>query len=135
MNDNTIQLIRDYVDQISASLGVAAEKVFEALMRQQMIEGVMGIIVKLVLFISAIVAFKLYYRYVFTMYLKNKEAGKYDYLDEGPIFICVGLALSIVFIFVTFLILILNLTTHLTQILNPQYHVLKDLLYMVTGKQ
>jgi len=116
MNNEQLQMIFDKLDQIGSKLGESAETIWPWFIKQQYIDGYYSLVVFILL---PIILF-------FTLRYSIKRITKDN--DDG--FAVMGFVISF-FLSMPFIVLLINIGCILSQILNPEYSALKDLLRMV----
>jgi hypothetical protein len=131
MNDKTIQLIRDFasgittaLDQLAASLGVAAQKVLEILIKQQIVIGIQDLIVCLL--ILPVLFFV--DRGLIRAWKKAEQESRDS--KEGLVVVSVLISLGNVGCII---VIICMLTSGIGHLINPGYYALKDVLNMFNG--
>ena len=123
MSEKFQEKIIEYIDALSVKLGVAAEHVYEVLVRQKIVEGIVYSIVILVVLIASIVAFKKSLQSYFNEQDLDKTFG-------------FGLA-SIVFgavLVISLIVTIAGLPGQILKIYNPEYYAIKTILDAIGGK-
>lgn len=118
--------IGGFIDELAKQLGVAAEHVYEILVRQQYVDGI-GMLVKsgiwIVLFLVVWIAMtKLFYK-------------KWDRIEDDAQFGIgmLSLVLGIVTVIMTFII-IGDVTLGIKKLLNPEYYALEDIMQFIQGQ-
>ncbi|MEC0777472.1 hypothetical protein P9E81_08480 [Bacillus licheniformis] len=116
----------EYIDKLAAKLGVAAEHVYGVLVKQQIINGAIGIV--------GTIAALIFLGIVFTKLLKkgiehNKVIDSFDTSPYMLVSIPVGIALGITAIVGFFVIPI-----GINQMINPEYYAIKEILDTIGGK-
>ena len=122
--------IRDAVAQLAQSLGVAATHVYGVLVRQQVLDGALGLIVcalVILLFVAACIWWRAGY-----LEWKNGETVKIGYRDEKPfeertLWTSIGIAALSVVVFV---ICITVIPTSVKKIYNPEYYAINEVAKM-----
>lgn len=116
--------VEDLISQLAQKLGVAAEHIWSVLVRQQIIEGTMDVIVGIILLCFAAVSIwgsrKTY------LYMKKVEHDAYHSWD-GSLYIAL-ISVIVVAGGVITLIGFINLITGTKELLNPEYYVLRELM-------
>lgn len=125
MTEKITDKVFEYIDALAAKLGVAAEYVFEMLVRQKMIEGIAYsatlVVVSIILWFAT---YKLF-RY------SNKNSAEFcNDDDEGILYPLLFLGLASVFVFI---VDVMFLPGNIIQIFNPEYYAIKEILNAVTG--
>lgn len=111
----------EYIDALAAKVGVASEQLFKTLVKQQLIEGITGMAMYLVFLLIAIVFIKVGLRW-FSKRDKNFDVDK-DFHPSYFLFISAGVILII-----WTLAFALDFKDTLTQVMNPEYHAIQDIL-------
>jgi formate hydrogenlyase subunit 3/multisubunit Na+/H+ antiporter MnhD subunit len=121
MNEKVIDKATEYIDALAAKLGVAAEHVYEVLVHQKVMEGVVySIFLPLVLAILIWVFFKI-----------KKSLDEYDgYNEEGFI---IALIITAVVILVMFIVNVVVLPDYVMQIFNPEYYAIREIIDALGG--
>lgn len=120
-----IDLIQDGINQISEQLGVALPHLWEVLVRQQVISG----IINLFFIVPVIFGWVLVYKLFKVVLIKENKSEHYD--DTGGLWVGLLFAGCTVGLF-TFVYLA-NLSSIITSIVNPEYHALKEILDTIKG--
>lgn len=114
------ETITKYIDQLAQSLNVASEHVYEALIKQAMVSGIIATVWAVIM--SAVVLGCL--KVIQKTRKKAQESG--DYFDESE-----SLLKSVLFgllILVSFVSGWCAIETALTALLNPEYWAIKEVL-------
>ena len=114
-----------YIDAIAEKLGVAAEFVFAALVKQQIVKGISD----LVIWIAFLIIFFIFLRLTIK-YSKGADLDDYE-PNASAVFMTVFGFLSIIL----FLILTISLANYgpdyIGRIINPEYYALKEIIEAV----
>lgn len=116
MNDKLVGKVSEYIDAIAAKLGVAAEHVYDVLIRQQMVDGVTTLISYAVALPLIGLAIKLLY----------KKSDKYDL----NVFGILAIIMSCVFIFF-FICGFVDCSDAVKKLANPEYYAIKEIIKAV----
>lgn len=111
--------IGELVTELAKQLGVAAEHVYMAMIRQQMIYGVSKLVVAIPLLIFFIFCMKHFYKREMSEWKKTNDGG-------------IGYGLMVVFGVLSFICLLVigNGVLHL---LSPEYYALKEIMELIRG--
>jgi len=108
------------IDVLASKLGVAAEHLWEIMVRQATIEGVIELLVLGVLFMALVVFFRIFF-----------EKKLFDYVEDAPtpagIAVVVSLFIAAVMIIVV-AVSFCSLADIVTKIFNPEYWAYQSLL-------
>lgn len=116
MNDKLVGKVSEYIDAIAAKLGVAAEHVYDVLLRQQVVDGV----TTLVSYAVALPLIALSIRFLY------KKSDKYDL----NIFGILAIVMSVVF--GLFLICgFVDCSDAVKKLANPEYYAIKEIIKAV----
>ena len=135
--------IKQYIEEMANSLGVAAEHVYELLVRQQIISGVVQLVVGLLLLILLITAVRWTIN-IFTKAKYTEVEGSYytrqepnnvwgrlkesNFVDDGHIW------LISVFVWIVLLIIVcILIPSAILQIVNPEYYAIREILDVFKG--
>jgi len=119
MNEKVFEKVTQYIDALAAKLGVAAEHVYGVLVRQQVAEGIVDIVVgTLVLTLLAVVLMILYKKY-----------GLPTVEDETDfMFLLLAAAIPVGLIILAGSYGIEELSTGIKQVINPEYYAIREIL-------
>lgn len=128
--------IKQYIEELANSLGVAAEHVYELLVRQQVISGIVGITVGGLILIAglAIIFFTIVAmikaEWVGGTYSKTPSNKYASYLELGDGFVFqLVVALSIVAVIIcTFVV-----SGSIMQLINPEYYAIREIMDVFKG--
>lgn len=130
INDKTIELIQDFgseikqaLTEIAKGLGVAAEHVYEVLVRQQVVIGITGILWPILAVIVLLVLSKLFVKYLAVPALKKQI--KSEDLAVIILFAAIFLGIGWVVLLINGIISVVESVGHL---INPEYYALKEIL-------
>lgn len=123
----------EYIDAIAANLGVAAEHVYGALLKQSMVSGLRSVLYIIICLAVSYVIIKMIKR----IYSDVKEGEDGIFVDSygislGGVFALVFGGIAIILIFFAIMSDISNATTAL---LNPEYWALKEILDTIKGAE
>jgi hypothetical protein len=144
MNEKVFNKATEYIDAIAAKLGVAAEHVFEILVRQQFATGIADIIlgvallsVLITIIVVTVKAFtKAEYKHESERYFSSSEkpingyARMRDFIEDSD-----GL-FWLPYTAVTAILAILSigcLYYGILELINPEYYAIKELLEVISG--
>lgn len=121
----------EYIDAIAANLGVAAEHVYGALLKQAMVSGLRSVVYILICLAVGYVIIKMFKR----IYSDVKEGEDGIFVDSfgislGGVFAIITGGVAIIILFFAVMSDISNATTAL---LNPEYWALKEILDTIKG--
>lgn len=119
------ETITKYIDQLAQSLNVASEHVYEALIKQAMVTGIIATVWAVIM--SAVVLGCL--NVIQKTRKKAQESG--DYFDESEAFL--KSMLFGLIIFASFVSGYYALETALTALLNPEYWAIKEVLNAINS--
>ena len=125
MSEKFQEKIIEYIDALSVKLGVAAEHVYEVLVRQKIVEGMVYSIVTLGVLIASIVAFKKSLQSFFKCYEQDED----KVFGLGIVSVVFGLVLAI-----SLIVTIASLPDQILKIYNPEYYAIKTILDAIGGK-
>jgi hypothetical protein len=115
MNEKVINKATEYIDSIATKLGVAAEHVYELLIKQAIINGVRDLVMFVVL---SVVAF-------FLGKLTLRASKSFDYDMVAPI---IGATAIIALVMA-----IACLYAGVGELINPEYYAIKEILDVISG--
>lgn len=123
----------EYIDAIAANLGVAAEHVYGALLKQAMVSGLRSVVYIIICLAVSYVIIKMLKR----IYSDVKEGEDGIFVDSygvslGGVFALIFGGVAIVIMFFVIMTEISNATTAL---LNPEYWALKEILDTIKGAE
>lgn len=118
MSDQAVREILQRLDVVGAKLGVAGDVIWAALLRQQMIDGVMNVLFAVMLLCAGFAAF----------YHSRKAFLDGSFNEEPKAWI---LAVCCVACVVFFMV---SLNGAITDLFNPQYAALSDIGRIMAGK-
>lgn len=112
--------IKQYIDELAQSLGVAAEHVYEILVRQQISDGIITIIATSLVWAALATAFY--------------KAVKRDDFYEGKVTVTfiIGVA-SGVGIFFALIIGSFESIAAVKQLINPEYYAIREIMDVIKG--
>lgn len=121
----------EYIDAIAANLGVAAEHVYGALLKQAMVSGLRSVVYIIICLAVSYVIIKMFKR----IYSDVKEGEDGIFVDSygvslGGVFALIFGGIAIIIMFFAIMSDISNATTAL---LNPEYWALKEILTTIKG--
>ncbi|MGN9867353.1 hypothetical protein [Bacillus swezeyi] len=116
----------EYIDKLAAKLGVAAEHVYGVLVKQQIVNGVIGVVSTIVILaLLGIALLKLIRKGI----EHQKTLSSFDTSPYMIVAVLVGIALALVVI-VSFFVIPIGIN----QIINPEYYAIKEILDTIGGK-
>lgn len=123
----------EYIDAIAANLGVAAEHVYGALLKQAMVSGLRSVVYIIICLAVSYVIIKMFKR----IYSDVKEGEDGIFVDSygvslGGVFALIFGGIAIIIMFFAIMADIGNATTAL---LNPEYWALKEILTTIKGAE
>lgn len=116
------ETITKYIDQLAKSLNVASEHVYEALLKQAMVSGIIALVWAVVM-LAATIALILVVRRAWI------RAQEDPYFDSGDAAVVTGVNGVIIFLVVCFGLY--TVEYGLTALLNPEYWAIKEVLNAV----
>ena len=123
----------EYIDAIAANLGVAAEHVYGALLKQAMVSGLRSVVYIIIYLAVSYAIIKVLKR----VYSDVKEDEEGLFVDSfgvplGGVFALVfgGIALVIMFF-----VIMADISNTSTALLNPEYWALKEILDTIKGAE
>ena len=123
----------EYIDAIAANLGVAAEHVYGALLKQAMVSGLRSVVYIIICLAVSYLIIKMFKR----IYSDVKEGEEGIFVDSfgislGGVFAIIIGGVAIIILFFAIMADIGNATTAL---LNPEYWALKEILNTIKGAE
>lgn len=123
----------EYIDAIAANLGVAAEHVYGALLKQAMVSGLRSVVYIIICLAVGYAIIKVFKR----IYSDVKEGEDSIFVDSfgislGGVFAIIIGGVAIIILFFAIMADIGNATTAL---LNPEYWALKEILNTIKGAE
>lgn len=109
--------IMEYVDHLANALGVAAEHVWETLVRQAIVNGVVDLTLAVVMLVAGVVVWKLINKY------GDVQDWDVEWMPVGFLYVAL------------FTVGILSLRFGISQLLNPDYYAIKELLDVIGGNK
>lgn len=124
----------EYIDAIASNLGVATEYVFTALVRQQLAEGIAWLIISVSLIVGGAFAVKFFFRSISGKVneILEKKSGWYT-LSDTEDFILTSRWIVLIIYVITVMITIFTLPHNITQVINPEYHAIMEIIEAITG--
>ena len=123
----------EYIDAIAANLGVAAEHVYGALLKQAMVSGLRSVVYIIICLAVSYAIIKVLKR----VYSDVKEDEEGLFIDSygvtlGGVFALIfgGIALVIMFF-----VIMADISNASTALLNPEYWALKEILDTIKGAE
>ena len=123
----------EYIDAIAANLGVAAEHVYGALLKQAMVSGLRSVVYIIICLAVSYAIIKVLKR----VYSDIKEDEEGLFVDSygvtlGGVFALIfgGIALVIMFF-----VIMADISNASTALLNPEYWALKEILDTIKGAE
>ena len=124
----------EYIDAIAANLGVAAEHVYGALLKQAMVSGVRS----LVYIILCLAVVYMVIRMLKKVYTDVKDGNNNSIFLDGWEISAAGITASFaggIALFILFIAIIANISNASTALLNPEYWALKEILDTIKGAE
>ena len=124
----------EYIDAIAANLGVAAEHVYGALLKQAMVSGVRS----LVYIILCLAVVYMVIRMLKKVYTDVKDGNNNSIFLDGWDISAAGIIASFaggIALFILFIAIIANISNASTALLNPEYWALKEILDTIKGAE
>ena len=124
----------EYIDALAANLGVAAEHVYGALLKQAMVSGVRSL-VYIILCLAVVYMVILLLKKVYT---DVKDGNNNSIFLDGWDISAAGIIASFVggiALFILFIAIIANISNASTALLNPEYWALKEILDTIKGAE
>lgn len=131
MKEQAFQKVTEYIDAMAVKLGVAAEHVYEILVRQQYVEGI-TVLIGCLLFVvvSLFIARK---TTELTSVKREERKGKYvSEISED--LALVAYVLSWTVFFIALLVSVFAVPDCIAQFINPEYYAIKEILDTIGGK-
>lgn len=120
--DTYTEKIGDAIAELAKQLGVASEYVFELLVKQQIADGIISIL----LFIGVLVLTILLSTKVWN-YVRNL-----DDIDEDVIMVVLGIFIVVLSV-IALIQLVFFVPTGIKQIINPEYYAIKEATNLISG--
>lgn len=126
MNEQLVEKITTYIDQLSVGLGVAAEHVYGVMVRQLIVEGIVYSTLLLTLIIGLTIAVVKLAK----LTIRNWEDVEYSdfHTSVTGAWVVGGIAYIIILLICAF-----NLPHELMKIGNPEYYVIREFLNVLGG--
>ena len=124
----------EYIDALAANLGVAAEHVYGALLKQAMVSGVRSV----VYIILCLAVVYMVIRMLKKVYTDVKDGNNNSIFLDGWDISAAGIIASFVggiALFILFIAIIANISNASTALLNPEYWALKEILDTIKGAE
>lgn len=115
----------EYIDKLAAKLGVAAEHVYEVLVKQAIANGVANVLIGALVIAAAILLSAYTVRFV-------KKRLKTHGMDGVDLFVLIIFCL--VFIVLPVFGGIASVADGITALVNPEYYAIKEILDTIGGK-
>lgn len=123
----------EYIDAIAANLGVAAEHVYGALLKQAMVSGLRSVVYIIICLAVSYAILKMFKR----IYADVKEGEDGIFVDSFGV--SLGGVLALVFggiaIILMFFAIMSDISNATTALLNPEYWALKEILDTIKGAE
>lgn len=126
MGTEIIDKVSQYIDALAANLGVAASHVYETMVRQMVVEGVVySIFLSLLLAVLTFLGIKLI----------KITVAKWDeiYRDDWEAFVYIGWVVGGIAYIILLIASVVTIPESIMRIYNPEYFVIRDLLSIVKG--
>jgi len=124
----------EYIDAIAANLGVAAEHVYGALLKQAMVSGLRSV----VYIILCLAVVYMVIRLLKKVYTDVKDGNNNSIFLDGWDISAAGIIASFsggIALFILFIAIIANISNATTALLNPEYWALKEILDTIKGAE
>ena len=124
----------EYIDSIATNLGVAAEHVYGALLKQAMVSGVRSV----VYIILCLAVVYMVIRMLKKVYTDVKDGNNNSIFLDGWDISAAGIIASFaggIALFILFIAIIANISNASTALLNPEYWALKEILNTIKGAE
>lgn len=132
MNDKLVDFLiektEDFgsvIDELAKQMGVAAEHIYEVIVRQQYVEGISGLIGSGLFFIFAII--------LMIVSLKSRKRLLNEGYADGSDMIAfrwIGIVIS----FIIVIVVLFTTIAYLKMLLNPEFYALKDIMELIRGE-
>ncbi|MGC4375772.1 hypothetical protein WD019_02355 [Fictibacillus sp. Mic-4] len=119
MNDKLVDKATEYIDAIASKLGVAAEHVYDILVKHAIVSGIRDIILALVLGAVTYGLVRL------SKWLTTSDEA-FEFESYAPFVLFIGL--------VAFALAIISLYFGIGELINPEYYAIKEILDAFGGK-
>lgn len=125
----------EYIDALAANLGVAAEHVYGALLKQAMVSGVRSLVFIAICLAVSYAIIKMFKRIYADVKDTNTDSifvdGWHDLSAAGIIASFAGG----ITLFILFIAIIADISNATTALLNPEYWALKEILTTIKGAE
>ena len=122
----------EYIDALAANLGVAAEHVYGALLKQAMVSGVRSLVFIVICLAVVYMVLRLLNRIITDVKEGNNDSIFVDGWGISPAGIIASFAGGIA-MFILFIVILADISNATTALLNPEYWALKEILGMIKG--
>jgi uncharacterized membrane protein len=139
LDKETVDLFRDIggdikvvVSDIASGLGVAVERVYYVLIRQQFVEGISSIITSIL--VCSLLVWLAFFYFKKLILSVDPEERKKRFENNVP-FIFIGIG-GMVLALVTFVVVLVNIHTvssDIGKMINPEYYALEKIMEMIRG--
>ena len=123
----------EYIDAIAANLGVAAEHVYGALLKQAMVSGLRSVVYIIICLAVSYLIIKMFKR----IYSDVKEGEEGIFVDSFGV--SIGGVIALIFggiaIVIMFFAIMSDISNATTALLNPEYWALKEILDTIKGAE
>lgn len=123
----------EYIDVIAANLGVAAEHVYGALLKQAMVSGLRSVVYIIISLAVGYAIIKMFMR----IYSDVNEGEDGLFVDSSGV--SLGGLFALMFggmaIIIMFLAIMADISNATTALLNPEYWALKEILATIKGAE
>ena len=123
----------EYIDAIAANLGVAAEHVYGALLKQAMVSGLRSVVYIIICLAVSYLIIKMFKR----IYSDVKEGEEGIFVDSYGV--SIGGVIALIFggiaIVIMFFATMSDISNATTALLNPEYWALKEILDTIKGAE
>ena len=124
----------EYIDALAANLGVAAEHVYGALLKQAMLSGVRSLVFIVICLAVVYMIIRLFNRIITDVKAGNNDSIFMDGWGISPAGIIASFAGGIA-MFILFIVILSDISNATTALLNPEYWALREILDMIKGAE
>ncbi len=127
--------LKDVIHQLADGLGVAAQFILTALIKQEILNGISHILIAIFVAVFAFIILKGYIKHVHLPtynYERGEAKPKYWYVDNEDA-AGASCAFTCVICLVALILVPIFITWGIKEIINPQYYALKEIMAMIRG--